>query len=527
MTAEVPTSRQNTELDILRSLVNSAHLPSVLLIGPHGAGKKRLANWLATGIGLPIRSVQMSWPPNEIYKRLFGGGRKGKKELKPRHETGYASEQEPHFLLLSDLDRLDPDSELTDALYDLVKHRTYYDAIGAKHRINDQSMIVATLSTNRRGASITQDHWLISAFLRQKVICATWDGDDLQIIAGTMLRRAGSNAGVSLDSDFLRQLVGTFDDGLWDLDRVLKYSLDLVGPDVKITRTEIHNALADLLLTKSLKITYRGSDLTRDLVVKWQKQFSSGLQLSASRLLSHIAQRYYISETECWNLLEGLARDSRIPIGDRVVFCKWQSLGKSSPMLSYKLGKTAGWKIAGDLDLDSDPINWPLRFGGSVDNFVMIDDFVGSGGTVVKSSLIVKDRLNTLLSRYNPSAVVFIALVGYLDGIRNIRETLAPFGSRTRLLIGKAYDGKDKCFSEQSLTLPDRTERALMREECLRIAEKHFNKLPRRDWLGYKGGEALCVLPDTIPNNSLPQLWYTEDDCDWIPLFPREGRMSS
>jgi hypothetical protein len=47
--------------------------------------------------------------------------------------------------------------------------------------------------------------------------------------------------------------------------------------------------------------------------------------------------------------------------------------------------------------------------------------------------------------------------------------------------------------------------------------------MPQDHWLGYKGGGSLCVFHNTVPNNTLPLIWYDKDGAGWAPLSQPEA----
>ena len=88
---------------------------------------------------------------------------------------------------------------------------------------------------------------------------------------------------------------------------------------------------------------------------------------------------YYVDETQYWEQVELLARQSGVPDWSNVWFCRWQDQGGERPGDCPDLKGRAKWNVVGEIDLER-PETWPGPGGGGTSHqALMVDDFVGSG----------------------------------------------------------------------------------------------------------------------------------------------------
>jgi len=262
------------------------------------------------------------------------------------------------------------------------------------------------------------------------------------------------------------------------------------------------------------QIPYRGSEITLELVEAWTGQFPDELRATAIYLLGLIADRYYIGQSQYHEILQRFIDRSGLPTGCEVVFCKWQHMGKSAERVAHTLRNQANWRVVTELDFSKPPDHWPPF--KQRQHFIVADDFVGSGDSL-KRIIERQDKIPQLLTKYPDSDLKILLVAGFERAIRRLDEKLSLFGSRVQIVVDIIYDERDRCFTETSSILPDRRIQEKMRQFCLR----QFSVLGPNMRLGYKKIGGLCVFFDTVPNNSLPILWF--DQGRWYPLFPAAG----
>jgi hypothetical protein len=189
-------------------------------------------------------------------------------------------------------------------------------------------------------------------------------------------------------------------------------------------------------------------------------------------------------------------------------------MGKSAERVAHTLRNQANWSVVGEIDLSMPATEWPRL--ERPQHFIVADDFVGSGDSL-KRILERQDKVPQLLTQYPASDLSVFLVAGFERAIRRLQRSLSVFGSRARMAVDIIYNESDRCFSETSLILTDPSVRESMRQYC----ERQFAFLGPNMRLGYKKIGSLCVFFDSVPNNSLPVLWF--DQGEWQPLFPASG----
>ena len=158
----------------------------------------------------------------------------------------------------------------------------------------------------------------------------------------------------------------------------------------------------------------------------------------------------------------------------------------------------------------------------SLKRVVFIDDLCGSGQQSVEySEKILRDLGMVARRRSRTIEFQYLVLFGRSDGLDRAREhsafdvveavsemdsTYRTFGSASRI-FSKKLDSIDKTISEQ-------------------LAHGYGMELCPGYPLGYDDGQLLLAFHHNIPDNSLPILWYDENQPPWSPIFPRSPKIS-
>ena len=160
-----------------------------------------------------------------------------------------------------------------------------------------------------------------------------------------------------------------------------------------------------------------------------------------------------------------------------------------------------------------DMLDRTLRGTREIQRLVFIDDFAGTGQTLVQGL-----QRNLDLLRFANSRGVRIVLIA-LAGFGQSRDYIQDFVKRNSLDADVYFcdelGPEDKAFAEASSVFTDAAEL----NRAKQVAESKGIILEKKYPLGYKDTQALIVFYLGCPNNSLPILW--SQNSSWSPLFPR------
>lgn len=143
-------------------------------------------------------------------------------------------------------------------------------------------------------------------------------------------------------------------------------------------------------------------------------------------------------------------------------------------------------------------------------NIVFFDDIIGSGKQA--NTFFANNLVNKTAKFY------YVALFGFEKGIKYILEN----SDFHKVIVGKILSDQDMAFSEDSIIFDNN------KCEIKKMCEKYGDILFPRHPLGYNNTQSLIVLPHTVPNNTLPIIWASNNnegrnsDLIWTPLFKRD-----
>ncbi len=167
-----------------------------------------------------------------------------------------------------------------------------------------------------------------------------------------------------------------------------------------------------------------------------------------------------------------------------------------------------------------------------LERYIFFDDFCGSGSQISKSKIFEDiDLLRQLKPTVFISCIFLFAtdigkqlllktdLFDSVDSVITFDNTFKVFDPESRVLAD--IDGHIKTdalrkFCEtkgRSLMLPYWLERIDNFDEVLMEVESSK--------LGFKDGQLLIGFNHNVPDNTLPIIWYDEDNPVWFPIFPR------
>jgi hypothetical protein len=270
-------------------------------------------------------------------------------------------------------------------------------------------------------------------------------------------------------------------------------------------------------------ITYCGKTTSPTRYRSWAAQFPEHLRGTPAKILRHIRNSYYIGATEFHSAIHTLMARTRIPPGANVAFCRWQHLGRSAELIASELKNRGAWKVATEIDLHRPRTGWPPPNKMWKVPIILADDLAGSGSTLGKLFSPNANSLRDVAQYYPTSPILILLIAAYDDALRDVNQALKALGNATRIDVYRLLTSRDRCFTTDSQIFPNVEERNQMRDYCCSAASKHYPAMPQEHWLGYKGGGSLCVFHNTVPNNTLPLIWYDKDGAGWTPLFPARG----
>ena len=315
--------------------------------------------------------------------------------------------------------------------------------------------------------------------------------------------------------------------GAWLGDRgvgaLLEDSQELDALRLKLQEEEalrVSDQEVSILANRLDGFLYRGRTIDATAIRNWLAQFDtpreerlmfrllSGVRFySQSSIRSKMKEAFNIVTRNMHTVIEPGTRVRR----DIIVSSLDESPAKSG--LTYCRLFTSENQISSESVSAIDSLNLRLSGKGKTQRLVLIDDFSGTGQTMLDG---LKKHM-TLLEQANSAGIraIIIAVAGFAQA----RESVERFIARNKLLADVYFcdelGSEDKAFSEQSRVFPD----PLDRDTAKRIVETKGITLERRHPLGFGNTQALVVFYDSCPNNTLPVLW--SESKDWSPVFPR------
>lgn len=186
------------------------------------------------------------------------------------------------------------------------------------------------------------------------------------------------------------------------------------------------------------------------------------------------------------------------------------------------------------LDRSKAPIR--LRFP-KVKHYVFIDDFCGSGSQATSDN-IIKRCVSELKNLSTDVKISYLMLFATSTGIKNVKDS--RLYDRVEAVI--ELDDTYKCFDANSRIFPQREgaifDKEFTREFCYRHGRPLFYSINQKEGftgneleqksdsaaLGWGDCQLLLGFFHNTPDNTLPIIWYDEEDIDWFPIFKRYNK---
>lgn len=190
--------------------------------------------------------------------------------------------------------------------------------------------------------------------------------------------------------------------------------------------------------------------------------------------------------------------------------------------------------------LDRSGVSPKLKFP-NVKNYVFIDDFCGSGSQATSDDNNIKQCVEILKKTFPDITISYFMLFATSIGIENVKKS----GLYDKVEAVIELDNTYKCFDVNSRIFPQRNnfqfEKDFTREFCYRLGRPLFHSINQEEGhtgiyldqlsdyaaLGWGDCQLLLGFFHNTPDNTLPIIWYDEDEKDWFPIFKRYNKKYS
>jgi len=195
--------------------------------------------------------------------------------------------------------------------------------------------------------------------------------------------------------------------------------------------------------------------------------------------------------------------------GRNTLYAAMGDVGKSGAMVSYHFRMNNS--VSEENFLNADTLKYIEQ--GFVENIVLIDDVIGTGGQATK-------EIDALAANVLPLGVknIFVLTVsGMRDAIDEIQDKTKAF----------TFSAFEYSTPDTAASLDSEFYSGLAYDDRVRLKnrlEDYGEVCYPRNALGYGGLAGLLVFPYNTPNSTLPIVW--SDNNGWIPLFRRVRRVN-
>lgn len=250
-----------------------------------------------------------------------------------------------------------------------------------------------------------------------------------------------------------------------------------------------------------------------DQAVKWVLQFDRDDYALALRIIENLdvlSQRDVRSAFDVAQAkLERAAVEKGTPIkGGNTLYAGVGQAAKSGAAMAYHYRLTA--EVA-ESDFFVQEEEAEIDFS-KVENIVLLDDVIGTGGSVADDVGRIAEEVHSLSKSRN---IFVVAVAGYEKGITRVVEQTGA-----SVIAALEYSSRDTVTDLDAAfyaNLP-MSERARTLERI-----KRYCRLASRSDVGFGGVGGLLVFDHNTPNTTLPVVWARGNG--WSPLFQRAGRI--
>uniref|UniRef100_UPI004049757F phosphoribosyltransferase-like protein n=1 Tax=Flavobacterium sp. TaxID=239 RepID=UPI004049757F len=288
---------------------------------------------------------------------------------------------------------------------------------------------------------------------------------------------------------------------------------------IKISQEEINS------LTQSWP-TYKNKSITTSDVRSWLEQFG---EFEDQRIVFKILENIkFYSSSEVRDKMEDLFLEVRREIAksQKSVFLEQGKRKRDDILVSYldknpvKSGPEYAKIFVEQNNIYKDNSTNPDKLGNklleikNINAIVFIDDFIGSGNSIIENLEPILNENEKILKENN-----ILIIIGVITGFEEAKHKILDFARKKGFsIVIKLLDPlnkSDKCFDNESLIYTKTIDRDKAKTICKKIGVTLEKKHP----LGFHDCQTRVVFSTTCPNNSLPILW--KETSTWKPLFKR------
>jgi hypothetical protein len=247
-------------------------------------------------------------------------------------------------------------------------------------------------------------------------------------------------------------------------------------------------------------------------IIQWLNNFEKNEIKLAIDLLSKLTvyTSYEIEESLNTNFIKLYPK---IENNEIVIIHPIGEFGKSGSLISYFVQKTNFFQKNRKKIILTSSINNSLLEAGKVYDIVLIDDFIGTGKTII-------DYYNNSIKDFRGSVrEIHLNCVAGIDfGVSKVKPLFDRVSVEKSHIFKKAFSGSSSYFGYRKFY----DHRALSYKYGEKLSRKVRLKngtLKSSHALGFNNSQGLVAFSYGSPNNSLPIFWANKDG--WKPLIPR------
>jgi len=181
-----------------------------------------------------------------------------------------------------------------------------------------------------------------------------------------------------------------------------------------------------------------------------------------------------------------------------------------------ELPLTFFWDISNVLKIikDSDGKYLTELTDPKISRYVFIDDMCGTGNTAVDFS---RNILSKIKEKDNKIEFYYLALFGTLSGLEQIRQKTV---FKENCVAVFELDSSYQLLSNNSRYIKNCPE-LINKEIISQIVTYYGIKLWKKFPYGYGNKQLILGMHHNIPNNTIPIIWYEDENNIWTPIFKR------